>query len=664
MSTSNFKFLFSPLKIGSITIKNRIFTPAFGTNMTGLHHRDPVREEPPNDFLFEKWLDYHEERAKGGFGLIETSEFGSHITGCLYNMSVLPDNRYLPIFTELASRVHKYGTKLIPLIHNLGPGARSMWTFRETWGPSAVRNPFNRELNHEMEPEEIRDIIDIYPEIASMFQKAGCDGIQLQAAHNFLIGSFLSPATNKRKDKYGGELDNRMRFLIEVIQGIRKKCGYDFVLGTTLSGDELIPGGYNLDEGKKIAKRLEDVGIDYIEVRLGGARLIPNWIGDMSVPLGVSVPLAAAIREVVDVPVLTVNRIKDPLQAEKILSDGHADMIGLARGSLCDPEWPNKASQNMVDEIRACVGCHQGCTVKLQMGRAVECIQNPAAGREKIWGIGTLKRAKNKKKVIVVGGGPAGLKAAEIAAERGHRVILYEKDSILGGQVTLAKLLPTREEIGDITRHLEDRVKKLGVELKLGAVATAEIVKNEEPDAVVIATGSIPVIPEIPGNKQDNVITVHDLLRGEKKVGSNVVVLDGGEACWKFAGTVEYLSRKNLKRIVAVSPYYFIGFDIPPLSLPLLMRRLVSCEAVDLQPMATVTKIEGQKVHIMNVMSGQEKTLEDIDTVVVASDQKVCFDLYRGLKDKIKEIYSVGDCVAPRKIDAAIMDGYRVGRQI
>ena len=662
-----YKYLFSPLQIGSMTVKNRLFTSPFGTNMADVHFlpKESEQEDIEIDISrFDRWIDFLAERAKGGFGLIEGSDFAAYLEGCAYNMMV-PEERLLPVFKKLADRIHEHGAKYIQLIHGEGTAARPFWNYRESWAASCVRTSFARDLNHEVEIEQIKELIPKYAEMADMLKRAGADGMQLQGAHGFLIASFLSPRLNKRSDEYGCQnMDNRMRFFLEIIEAVRNKVGKDFVLGTTLTADELMPGGYNLDEGKEMAIRLEEAGIDYIEARLGGLEKIPMWIGDMSVPLGVAVPLAAAIKEVVNIPVFTIDRIKDPIQAEKILENGHADMCGMARGCICDPELPNKAKEGKVDAIRGCVACHQGCSLRLQFGKPIDCIQNPAVGREKEWGIGTLKSAEKRKKVVVVGGGPGGLKAAEIAAERGHEVILYEKESELGGQVNLAKLLPTREEIGDVTRHLEYQIKDLGVKVNLNTEVTADMVKAQNPDAVVIATGSVPTLPPVPGTDQDNVITVDQLLKEEKEIGDNVVIFDIGEAHWRFAGSIDYLGKKGKKRIEAVTPLYFAGLDVPPVSLALLMGRLNSYGTVNFRPMSMLAKISGSTVTVVNVFNQKPEDLEGIDTVVIAGDHKACYDLYRQLKGEVKELYSVGDCVAPRKIDYAILDGFRVGQKI
>ena len=668
-----FKYLFTPLSIGKITVKNRIFSPPYSTYLAQptWGTKGDVKES------WKRLAYFYEERAKGGVGLILMSEVTAHHSCNIRNMPVL-DESHVPYLRELTDRVHGHGSQIIQMIHHLGAHGRpatkppfNVSTGGEVemiryanWAPSGVKEPFCREPAHEVDVEEIKELVQGYRTVAGYAQQSGYDGVHIQGGHGFLVGEFLSSFSNHRKDEYGGPIRNRMRFLLEIINAIRQECGDDFAIGVSFSADELTPGGNTVDDGKQIAQTLEGTGkVDFLDVRLGGYAQSPIWVGDMSVPLGVSVPLSAAIRPVVKIPVFAVCRIKDPVQAEKILADGHADMIGFARALICDPEIVKKAKEGRIDEIRMCVSCNQGCISRAVKEIPIECIQNPAVGYERELGTGTLSKAVVKKKVSVIGGGPAGMKAAEVAAERGHKVVLYERDNDLGGQIKLAKLLPTREELSDVIRHLEYRIAKLGVTTVMNTEVTAQLIRNEMPDVLVMATGSVPSYPAISGIEEGNVINVHELLKQEKTVGDHVVVLDCGEGHWKFAGTVDYLSKRKHK-VEAVTPLFFLGQEIPPLSLPLLYNRVLKDGNVEIFPSSTIKSIAKNSVTIVNVFSQQERTLTDIDTVVMATDHIAYDELYIALKNEVNEIYAVGDCVAPRKIDSAIHEGFNIGRII
>jgi len=383
-------------------------------------------------------------------------------------------------------------------------------------------------------------------------------------------------------------------------------------------------------------------------------------MGDMSIPLGAAVYLAAGIKEVVKLPVFTVLRIKDPLQAEKILVDGHADMVGMCRPLITDPELPRKAREGRLDDIRNCIACNQEC--RPPMDRGISCVQNPGAGFEKELGIGTLKPANPKKEVVIIGGGPAGMEAARVAALRGHHVSLYEKDSELGGQVKIGSKIPTRSEFGDITRYLIRQMEKLGVKIILKTEVYPEMIKSMNPEVVVVAAGSEPFLPAIKGADQKHVVNVWDVLQEKVEVGNRVIVIDGGEAFWPCCGTADFLLEKG-RKVEIISYLYFVGVSIPAQSLTLLYQRLLRKGAV-LTPYHTVKEILADSVVVTNVHTKESRVIEGVDTVVLATGNRAKDGIYQALKGQVKELYAVGDCVAPRKVQDAIREGHRVGRVI
>jgi 2,4-dienoyl-CoA reductase-like NADH-dependent reductase (Old Yellow Enzyme family)/thioredoxin reductase len=553
--------------------------------------------------------------------------------------------------------VHAHGPKIFQLIHNPGRQAKPQWSHHANWGPSPVRGPFNTEIPHEMDKDDIRTMVESYARTARIIKEAGYDGIEVQGSHGFLIGSFLSPASNKRTDDYGGPLSNRMRFVEEVIEAIREAIGREMALGLSMSMEELNPQGLQLDETKEIAARLEEKGaLDYLTARIGDYGAVPVWIGDMQIPPGAATYLAAELKQVVKLPVMTVLRIKDPVHAERVLAEGQADMVGMGRATLCDPELAKKAREGRTEEIRYCISCNQGCLTRVQMGLNIECVLNPVAGLERQYGVGKIQKAARRKRVVIVGGGPAGLKAAETAAIRGHQVTLLERSDELGGQILLASRLPGRQEIAEATTHLAGQVRRLGVQVCLNTEATTEKIAELSPDAVVVAAGSTPLPPAVPGGEHLRVCNAVDVVAGEAEVGERVVVFDGGESHWKFCGTAELLAQQG-KKVTLITPRLFAGFDIPPTAVPLLYQRLAK-HGASIVPLTMVTRVTEEGIVLMDVFTKAERILEGIDTLVWAGDNRASADLFQSLKGRVAELTAVGDCVAPRKIDAAIREGF------
>jgi thioredoxin reductase len=415
--------------------------------------------------------------------------------------------------------------------------------------------------------------------------------------------------------------------------------------------------------------------IDYMTIK-AGTYWVPNLIiPDMQHPLGLFVPLASGIKEQADdVYVFTVGRINDPVFAEKVLADGHADMVGMTRAQVCDPELANKAREGRLEDIRPCVACNDGCWGSIY-GGTFGCTHNPAAANEKLLGIGTLKKTQAPKKVLVVGGGPGGLKAAEIAARRGHDVTLYEKKGVLGGQVRLAAKGAGRGELEGITRYLVQQLQKLDVTVHLNTSVTAEMVLDADADAVVIATGSVPqrtsltgIPPFNPGEiepkgaDQENVLTTCDLLESDAEVGPKVIVADDGDGHWKSVGIVELLLDQG-KKVEVLSPNDHFGFDLQAdRRLPLLKR--ITKKGLVFSPFTMIKEINGNMVSVYNIHNREQRIIEGVDHVVLAYYHKADDSLYFALKGNVNELHRIGDCLAPRLIGDAIRDGERVARQL
>ncbi len=651
---SDFRYLFSPLKIGHVVIRNRIH---FAAHMTNFGEDQKISE---------RHVYYYRERARGGCGLITTEELSVHPSDHAYDRLVDAFSpEVIPGFRRLTRAIHAFDTRIFAQLNHNGMQADGGISRLPVWGPSPGSDPIFRETSKEMEIEEINACIDSFALSAGHAVEGGFDGIELQVGHSSLIRQFLSPATNSREDEYGGSLENRLRFCLEIIDAVRKTIGSDFTLGVRLNADEMHPrGGLTLADAKEIAARLEATGqLDFMDLSLGTFYDLYLVEGSMHTPLAYTVPLAAGIRSVINLPVFCTNRINDPHLAEKILEDGHADMIGMVRALICDPELPNKAWEGRIDEIRHCIACNQGCIGRMGLGYRLGCIQNPAVGEEKTLGRGTMRPCERPKKVVVVGAGPAGLEAARVAALRRHRVVVFEREEEVGGQNLIAGKAAGRQEITGVTRWLLGQVSRLELDMRLGVEADGEMVLNQKPDAVVVATGSVPKERPFPGEYGfPQVVNTQQVLKGEIEPGQKILLIDL-DGHHQATGTAEFLADRA-RTVHMITPSLFVGGQLGPLQDLQLARQRLACKGVTFTPDIAVLEIEGTRVKGLNVYSNKMIDFEGYDTVVLAAGNVASDELYFALKGKVKELYRIGDCVAPRKTDMAILEGHRVGRML
>jgi 2,4-dienoyl-CoA reductase-like NADH-dependent reductase (Old Yellow Enzyme family)/thioredoxin reductase len=673
--TERFPHLAAPLAIGKVVLRNRMvmaphsvsFLPGYGSTV-------------------DRVIDYHVERAKGGIAMIVMSNFvvprswrergswgGRLATTPLGGLDVANDAASIPAYRRLCERVHDHGAVFVAQLNAPGrqywaPGALSFGV--PLWAPSALPCPKLRQIPKAMEVEDIEEYAAAFAEAAANMREAGADGVEVFAAQGYLLSSFLSPHSNRRKDGYGGSLENRMRFLLAVLDAVRRVGGGDFLIGVRMNADDFTPGGIDLAAACPIARKLKESGlVDYLNVSGMTSLQFPGWIADVNAPEALFADQAAAIRkEVPRLPVCVVSRIGSPEIAERVLAQGQADMVGMARALIADPEFPNKTLRGDSEGIRRCTFSNQSCIMGHAQGRGVGCLHNVAVGKEAQLGIGTLKRAALRKKVVVVGGGPAGMAAARIAAERGHNVILYEAKSELGGQNRMTAQIASRRGFAEVTRWQEVQLRRHNVRLALGVVANADTVLNERADAVVLATGSMPRragyssrrpdVEGLPGADLPHVRTIWDVFDAPGSIGKHVALIDEDPHMAAIFVAERLADLGHAVRIV--TPEMYAGRDIHANFIADVYRRLRR-KGVTIDASTSVLEIRPDDLLVADCFTGEARTVSGIDNVVLAMGNQANDGLARELKGRVGELHVVGDCLAPRRIDDAVLDGERAG---
>jgi NAD(H)-dependent 7beta-hydroxy-3-oxo-delta4-cholenoic acid oxidoreductase len=650
------KHLFTPIRIGSLEIKNRIALPPM-TLGYGV----------PEGTVSQKHINYYEARAQGGAGLIITEAACVH-AGRKYGLVPLGlyDDMQIRSWSELAEAVHRHGAKLGVQLMDPGPESIMMLTGLRPVGPSPVvgRGLF-REVPRELSIDEIQAIVEDFAEATRRAKEAGLDAVEIHAAHGYaLVGSFLSPFFNKRTDRYGGSLEGRLRLLLEIIDAIRARVGGDFPIIVRMSGDERRTGGRTLQESQFIARILVEAGVDALEVS-GGTVPTVFWavVPPSGTPLALNAEFAQAMKQVVDVPVICVGRINSPRIAEFLLETGRTDLVSMGRALHADPELPNKAAAGALEDIVPCLACNCGCIGSVVQGLHATCIINPAAGREKEMAI---VPAEKPKKVLVAGGGPAGLEAARVAALRGHQVTLYEKEHKLGGQVNLASVPPFMQEMGQLIKYLSTRVQEAGVELNLGTAVTPELIEELRPDVVVVATGASPLVPEnIPGMDKEKVLTAWEVLAGHDASKARKVLIVGGGLTGCETADFLALPTDNMAaastEVTLLEMREDIALDSMAEPRHLLLDRLRE-KRVHVIVRARVKEILDDGVVFER--DGQEETLRGFEYVILAMGAKRVDTLSKEIQGKVPEVYIIGDAAQPRRALEATAGGAEIGRRI
>ena len=666
----NFPCLFSSITINRMTLKNRMVMTAMHLGYT------------PEGTVTDRLITFYALRAKGGVGLIVVGGCPIDEFGGMPGMIGLYDDRFIPGLEKLTQAVKDQGARVAAQLYQAGRYTHSsMIGGRKPFSASAVRSRLTGEIPRALTLEEIPGVQDRFAEAAVRAKRAGFDAVEILGSAGYLISQFLSPVTNLRENSYGGSLENRMRFGLEVVSKVRQAVGPDYPVLMRLAGNDFMEGGNTNREAAIFAAEAEKAGVDLFDITGGWHETrIPQLT--MSVPRQAYVYLAQGIKSAVSVPVLASNRINDPATAEEILCNGSADLVTVARGLIADPDFPNKAREGTSHLIYHCVACNQGCFDNVFLGRPVACLVNPAAGREQEV---RLMPAPQAKTVLVIGGGPAGMKAACTAGQRGHRVTLMEKTDRLGGQLLLNQRIPGRSELVTVAQDLIQNLKALNIEVITGKTADPDSIRRMQPDAVIVATGAGPLLPDIPGIDSPHVVQAWDLLAGRAGVGKRVAVLGGNALGLETAlylahiGTlspevlhflmvnraesVETLSgllNKGIKDVTVVEMSRKAGADI---GLTTRWTILGELKRLGVKVM-TGTKAVGVASEGLQIEQGEGPEFLPADSIVIAAGSRSQSGLVEPIKAIVSEVYVVGDARGPRNALHAIREGFEAGLKV
>ena len=640
--------LFSSFHIGPLKMQNRIVMPPMATNYA-----------TPEGFVTERQIAYYVERAKGGVGYITVEHTGVLQQGkASPNMLMISTDEHASQIESLVEAVHGVGGKIVVQINHAGRQTLPSVTGSPIVGPSPIPatpipDPSKSNMPRELSVSEIREITEAFTAAAERVKKAGADGVELHMAHGYLLCSFLSPFSNRRTDLYGGDIHGRARFPVEVLESVRSSVGQDFPIICRLSGDEYVDGGLKIEETKEIAVILEREGADALHISACNA--VSGYLNHPPyyVEEGIFVHLAQGVKSVVDIPVITVGRIRNPAMAEEVLQEEKADLISMGRALIADPHMPAKAKEGRLKEITPCISCNR-CIQTLRKG-AVRCAVNPETGNELQFELRKTDRSKN---VWIIGGGPGGLKAAEIAAQRGHQVTLFERHHQLGGRMRLAAVPPNKGILNDFLDYLDRRVRSLGITIELGKEFTVDMLDSEKPDAVIVATGGVPFFPHWKGVKDSGALAVDDaLLSGGENVGKRVLVVGGGGV---GAETADFLSEMG-KKVTLVEMLEGIASDLVTHLQHYLLKRLAEKRVTIL----TSTKVKelGEGYAVVEDASG-EKRIDGFDSIVLALGSTPDDRIARSLEGKVPELYVIGDASQPREALEAVYEGEEVALKI
>ncbi|MDP9137515.1 MAG: FAD-dependent oxidoreductase [Pseudomonadota bacterium] len=682
-----FGLLLSPFSIRNVGLRNRfVFQPHF----TALADIDGT----PSEALAA----YHEERARGGAGLIILESQAIHPSGKMSRRFIDAwDPKIIPHHRRVTDGVHRFGAKIFGQLTHGGHTSLEHPP-HILWAPTQMPEPSSHFTTKAMDVEDIRAVIEGFARSARNLIDAGFDGIEIKVAHDGLLRSFASPYFNRRTDGYGGSFENRLRLSLEVLEAIRKTVDAA-PLGVRLCVNEFTSFGYDSDYGIRMAEMLQSSGlVDYFNSDAGSFSSYWMEIPPAAVAAEDLRKINAELKRCSKLPVIAFGRMNSPQAAEEVLQSGEADLIGMARQLIADPYTPEKTRLGRADLVRRCIACNDACVYQVGQEKAVRCVQNPGAGREREVNERFVARAEKRRQVVIVGGGPAGLKAAETAALRGHHVTLLERQRELGGQLLYAARQPEHANVADVTRYLERACQELGVDLRRGVTVTPEVLLEFAAEALICATGSEPnlprtvddngevarglgrqALPGIPGLDRDFVVSSDEVLAGAVQLRGNIVVIDDN-GHWEAAGTAEYLADRGCAvEVIAAHP--MIGIDLEAGTRTLYYRR-AAIKGIKFRTSTSLVAIGDHCVTVAPVFSGNgavgwdrylllpgdEQRIDDVDAVVAVIGRRSREDLYLAVKDDARfhgvQIERIGDCVAPRLIESTIAEAFLLAQSL
>ena len=647
---TKYPHLFEPIKIGNRIVKNRIFMPPISTNLAN------------KGYVTDELIQHYGARAKGGVGLI-VSEVVTVEPTYIYlpgDMSI-HDDSYIDGWKKLFAEVHKYGTVLLPQLFHPAYMAFPIPGTPQLIAPSAVGPYYAKEAPREVTVEELKVIIKQFGEAALRVKAAGGDGVEVHAAHaHGLLGGFLSPLYNKRCDEYGGDIDGRLKLTLEVIEEVRRVCGPDFIIDVRISGDEYSDGGLNINDMTYVAKELERVGVDMLHVSGGNTVKKGSSMPAPGSKQGSHTHLSEYIKRQVSIPVATVGRITEPWIANEIIANGLADACMIGRANLCDPEFANKAYDGRIDEIKPCIGCTR-CLNGIMFGKRVQCSVNPSFELDNE---DNIPEAEEKKKMLVIGGGLAGLEAAYVLHKRGHHVVLCEASARLGGQVNIAAVPIAKQELCKVVKYLKTRLEKNNVEVRLNTPVTKELIEKEFADYEIIgAYGAKPNI--IPAFTEFNQwTTADDILSGKAFPGQKIVILGGGSVGCELADYLAPLLNDRFIRnrdITVLEMGKEILMTETGAGRSVLVQRMLQ-KGIHIECNAKMTKAQDGKIYFEQ--NGTERVIESVNTLVFAIGYHIDAAIEDMLKQTNRPYYLIGDCNKVGNIKDAISTAYEVARKL
>ncbi len=635
--------LFEPILINSLRLKNRILMPCLDPGFAG-----------EGGVVNPRLIDYFTKRAKGGVAFImlgpavfDPVGIGGKSEYRIYRGKILEG------LSTLVEAIHSCGVPVGLQLHHAGRQANPDLISANAVAPSAIPCPVRKFTPKALKIPEIERIILQYGEFARRVKQLGFDALEVHGSHGYLIAEFLSPYSNARKDRYGGSLENRTRFASQVVKEVRKNVGADFPIFFRIPGEEHVPGGLSKEETSLIAKLMEEAGADAIDVSAGNYKTAEWIVPPMILPRGCNVRAAETIKRKVSVPVIVAGRINGPELAEEILRQGKADVIAMARGLVADPDLPIKTREGRAEEIRRCIACNV-CIDHLFQDKDIVCTVNPEVGRESEF---ELKPAPQRKRVMIIGGGPGGMEAARVAGLRGHEVTLYEEHHRLGGRIEAACQASIKEEMKGLLEYYEAVLKPLGVNIRLNTKVDIDMVSQMNPDAIVMATGSVPLLPDIPGVHLSHVVQAVDVLLDRVKIEDKAAIIGGGTVGCEVA---IFLAERGVD-VTLLEMFPYVAHGIPRL-VGKMMKDMMIELGVDIMTNRRVVHISEEQV--IHEDPEKKRASLPVAQVVLAMGSKPRNDLARSLKDLVGENYLIGDCLEPRRALEAISEGAEVGLRL